>query len=57
MGASQILHYIIEFALTVAGTAVNGAVLAAEIALVGYEKYGLERSPAAEETGAYEPLG
>ena len=57
MGASQILHYIIEFALTVAGTAVNGAVLAAEIALVGYEKYGLQRRPASEKAGANEPLG
>ena len=57
VGRLHIIQNIVETALTVACASVHTAMLAAQIAFVGYEKYGLERSPAAEETGAYEPLG
>ncbi len=57
VGASQRLHDVIELPLTVAGAAIDGAVLAAEVAFVGYEQDGLERGAASEEAGSDEPPG
>ena len=57
VGASQRFHDVIELPLTVAGAAIDGAVLAAEVAFVGYEQDGLERGAASEEAGSDEPPG